>query len=288
MMHLTAKDIQMAKDTHFTAPTRFVEAGGIRHAYRRFGAETGTPLVFLQHFRGGLDNWDPLVTDLLAQERSIILFNNAGVASSSGETPNTIDAMGDHVAAFVNALGLPQVDVLGFSIGGYVAQSFVLRHSHLVRRLVLAGSGPRNGEPRKNPRVSEVAGNLVPVCEDFLFLFFSPSEAGQAAGKAFWERRHQRKDDDPPSSIQTMKAQQAAIMEWAEPRGERYADLKRIKQPTLVVNGNDDIMVPTINSFMLSQHIPNAQLILYPDSGHGALFQYPELFVAHMKVFLDA
>jgi len=288
MMHPTAKDIQMAKDTHVTAPTRFVEAGGIRYAYRRFGAETGTPLVFLQHFRGGLDNWDPLVTDLLAQERSVFLFNNAGVASSSGETPNTIDAMGDHVAAFVNALGLPQVDVLGFSIGGYVAQSFVLRYPHLVRRLVLAGTGPRNGEPRKNPRVSEVAGNPVPVSEDFLFLFFSPSEAGQAAGRAFWERRHQRKDADPPSSIQTMKRQQAAIMEWAQPRGERYTDLKRIKQPTLVVNGNDDIMVPTINSFMLSQHIPNAQLILYPDSGHGALFQYPELFVVHTKVFLDA
>jgi pimeloyl-ACP methyl ester carboxylesterase len=283
-----AKEINMAKDTHVTAPTRFVEANGIRYAYRRFGSESGTPLVFLQHFRGGLDNWDPLVTDGLAQGRPVILFNNAGVASSSGETPNTIDAMGDHVAAFVNALGLPQVDVLGFSIGGYVAQSFVLRHPHLVRRLVLAGTGPRNGEPRKNPRVSEVAGNPVPVCEDFLFLFFSPSEAGQAAGRAFWERRHQRKDADPPSSIQTMKAQQTAIMEWAEPRGERYADLKRIKQPTLVVNGNDDIMVPTINSFMLSQHIPNAQLILYPDSGHGALFQYPELFVAHTKVFLDA
>jgi pimeloyl-ACP methyl ester carboxylesterase len=170
--------------------------------------------------------------------------------------------MGDHVASFVNALGLPQVDVLGFSIGGYVAQSFVLRHPHLVRRLVLAATGPRNGEPRKNPRVSEVAGNPVPVCEDFLFLFFSPSEASQAAGRAFWERRHQRKDADPSSSIQTMKAQQAAIMEWAEPRGERYADLNRIKQSTLVANGHDDIMVPTINSFVLSQHIPNAQLVL--------------------------
>jgi pimeloyl-ACP methyl ester carboxylesterase len=286
-MHPTAKDIQMAKDSHITAPTRFVEAGGIRYAYRRFGAESGTPLVFLQHFRGGLDNWDPLVTDGLAQGRPVILFNNAGVASSTGETPNTIDAMSDHVAAFVNALGLPEVDVLGFSIGGYVAQSFVLRHPHLARRLVLAGTGPRNGEPRKNPRVSEVAGNPVPVCEDFLFLFFSPSEASQAAGRAFWERRHQRKDADPASSIQTMKAQQAAIMEWAEPRGERYADLKRIKQPTLVTNGNDDIMVPTINSFMLSQHIPNAQLIVYPDAGHGAHFQYPGLFVAHTKLFLD-
>src|SRR6202047_2881763 len=195
MMHPTAKDVQMAKDTHITAPTRFLEAGGIRYAYRRFGAETGTPLVFLQHFRGGLDNWDPLVTDLLAQERSVILFNNAGVASSSGETPNTIDAMGDHVSAFVNALGLPQVDVLGFSIGGYVAQSFVLRHPNLVRRLVLVGTGPRNGEPRINPRVSEVAGNSVPVREDFLFLFFSPSEASQAAGRSFWERRPQRRDE---------------------------------------------------------------------------------------------
>jgi pimeloyl-ACP methyl ester carboxylesterase len=171
----------MAKDTHVTAPTRVVEVGGIRYAYRRFGAETGMPLVFLQHFRGGLDNSDPRVTDLLAQERSVILFDNAGVASSNGETPNTIDAMGDRVAAFVNALGLSQVDVLGFSIGGYVAQSFVLRHPHLVRRLVLAGTGPRNGEPRKNSRVSEIAGNPVPVCENFLFLFFSPSEAGQAA-----------------------------------------------------------------------------------------------------------
>jgi pimeloyl-ACP methyl ester carboxylesterase len=276
----------MAKDTHVTTPTRFVEANGVRYAYRRFGSESGTPLVFLQHFRGGLDNWDPLVTDGLAQGRPVILFDNAGVASSSGQTPNTIDAMGEHVAAFVNALGIPQVDVLGFSIGGYVAQSLVLRHPHLVGRLVLVGTGPRNGEPWKNPRISEVAANPVPVREDFLFLFFSPSEASQAAGRAFWERRRQRKDADPPSSIQTMQAQQAALMEWAQPRGERYADLKAIKQPTLVVNGNDDIMVPTINAFTLSQRIPNAQLIVYPDSGHGALFQYAKLFVAHTQLFL--
>src|SRR5271170_2034556 len=236
----------MSKDTHVTAPTRFVEGNGIRNAYRRFGSESGTPLVFLQHFRGGLDNWDPLVTDGLAQGRPVILFNNAGVASSSGETPDTVDAMGDHLALFVNALGLPQIDVLGFSIGGYVAQSFVLRHPHLVKRLVLVGTGPRNGEPRKDPRISEVAGNPVPVCEDFLFLFFSPSQASQAAGRAFWERRHQRVVDvDSPSSVQTMKAQLDALLEWREVRGERFAELKNIQQPTLVVNGNDDIMVPT-------------------------------------------
>ena len=227
------------------------------------------------------------MTDGLAKGRPVILFNNAGVASSSGETPNTVDALSDHVAVFVNALGLPQVDVLGFSIGGHVAQSFVLRHPHLVRRLIIVGSGPRNGEPTTDPRVREVAGNPTPVLEDFLFLFFSPSEAGQAAGRAFWERRHQRKDADPPSSVQTMQAQLAALMEWRQPRGERYADLKTIKQPTLVVNGHNDIMVPTINSFTLSQYIPNAQLIVYPDAGHGSHFQYPELFVAHTKLFLD-
>src|SRR6202035_5480282 len=213
MKHPTAKDIQMAKDTHVTAPICFVEADGIRYAYRRFGSESGTPLVFLQPCRGGLDNWDPLVTDGLAQGRPVILFNNAGVASSSGETPDTIDAMGDHVAVFVKALGLSQVDVLGFSIGGYVAQSVVLRHPQLVRRLVLAGTAPRNGEPSTNPRVREVAGNAVPSLEDFLFLFFSPSEASQAAGRAFWERRHQRKDADPPTSVQTMQAQAAALLD---------------------------------------------------------------------------
>ncbi|MEE2057066.1 alpha/beta fold hydrolase [Rhodococcus artemisiae] len=277
----------MTTDTHITAPTRFVEADGIRYAYRRFGAGTGTPLVFLQHFRGGLDHWDPSVIDGLAAGRPVILFDNAGVASSSGETPDTVEAMADHVATFVNALGLTQVDVLGFSIGGFVAQAFTLRHPHLVRRLVLVGTGPRNGEPLSDRRVLQVASNPVPTLDDFLFLFFAPSETGRAAGKAFWERRHQRTDQDPPSSLQSAQAQTAALLEWHQPRGERYAELRTIDQPTLVVNGNDDVMVPTVNSFTLSQHIPNAQLIIYPDSGHGSQFQYPELFVTHTRLFLE-
>ncbi len=277
-----------ATDTHLTAPTRFIEASGVRYAYRRFGSEEGVPLIFLPHFRAGMDHWDPLVTDGLASGRAVILFNNAGIASSSGEPADTIDTSADHVARFVRALGLQAVDVLGFSIGGYIAQSLVLRYPDLVRRLVLAGTAPRNGELANDPRIPAVAANPIPTLEDFLFLFFTPSAASQAAGKAFWQRRHQRNDADPPSSAEAMKAQSAAIAEFREPRGERYSELWGISQPTLVVNGKNDIMVPTINSFTLCQRIPNAQLIIYPDSGHGALFQYPKLFVTHTTIFLDS
>jgi pimeloyl-ACP methyl ester carboxylesterase len=279
--------------THLTAPTQYVEANGIRFAYRRLGQESGVPLLFLQHFRGGMDHWDPAVTDGFARNRPVILFDNAGVAGSSGTTPDSIEAMADYAAAFLQALGLSEVDLLGFSIGGYVAQTLTLRHPRLIRRLLLVGTGPRGGEHSTDPRYREYATSTDPQTgesglEAFLYLFFAPSETSQAAGRAFWERRHLRKNDvDLPSSPQTMAAQSAASTEWRRVRGERYAELRAIKQPTLVVNGNRDVMVPTINSFILSQHIPNAQLIVYPDSGHGSLFQFPELFVAHGRMFLD-
>ena len=281
----------MSGDSHVTAPTRFAEAGGIRYAYRRFGAQAGTPLVFLQHLRGNMDYWDPLVTDGLAAGRPVILFDNAGVASSSGETPDTYEALADHAAMFIGALGLPQVDLLGFSIGGGVAQALALRHPSAVRRLVIAGARPRGGvDEGTHPDVVEVATrHEVPTLEDFLFLFFDPSPASQAAGRAFWERRHQRTADlDVPTSQQTMKAQLAAIADWRVQRGERYAELAKITQPVLVANGHHDIMAPTINSYLLAQHLPAAQLIIYPGSGHGFLFQYPGLFVAHVARFLDA
>ncbi|GGX80469.1 alpha/beta fold hydrolase [Massilia dura] len=278
----------MTTYTHVTASTQLLEAKGVRYAYRRFGAETGTPLVFLQHFRGGMDNWDPLVTDGLSKGRPVILVNYAGVASSGGEPAQTVDGMADGIADFINALNLPSaVDVLGFSIGGFVAQSLAYRYPQLVRKLVLVGTGPRGGEPANDPKIPQVAGNPVPGEEDFLFLFFSSSEKSQAAGRAFWQRRHQRLDQDLPSSVDALKAQVAAITEWGAPLDDDFAYLKEIMQPTLVVNGHTDIMVPTINAFTLQQYIPNAQLILYPDSGHGSQFQYPLQFVQQTALFLD-
>ena len=278
---------------HTTAPTQFVEVNGIRFAYRRFGPDGGTPLLFMQHFRGGMDHWDPTVTDGFAKNRPVILFDNAGVAASSGETPDTIDAMAEHAADFVGALGLSQIDLLGFSIGGYIAQTLAMRHPGLIRRLILVGTGPRAGEPPQDPGYAQYGAVTDPQTgqspiETYLYLFFRPSETSQAAGKMFWARRHIRKEDvDVSASAQTMAGQRAAITEWRQPRGERFEELKAITQPTLVVNGHSDIMVPTINSFTLSQKIPNAQLIIYPDSGHGSLFQFPELFVTHATIFLD-
>jgi pimeloyl-ACP methyl ester carboxylesterase len=277
-------------NSHNSAPTRFIEANGVRCAYRRFGAATGTPVVFLQHFRGGLDNWDPLVTDGLALDRPVYLFNNAGVASSGGEPADTVTGMAAHVVAFVHALGLKQVDLLGFSLGGFVAQQVALENPDLIRRIVLAGTGPEGGEGMDafTPTVAEHATQEIPVVENFLYLFFSPSDASQAAGRAFWQRRHMRLDQDIPSSMAAMKAQAAAIARWGVvPAKGRYSQLKKITQPALIVNGKHDIMVPSINSFVLQQHIPNATLILYPDSGHGAIFQYPEPFVSHARLFLD-
>jgi pimeloyl-ACP methyl ester carboxylesterase len=271
-------------------PTRFITANGIRYAYRLLGGATGTPLVFFQHFRGGMDHWDPAVTDELAKNRPVILFNNAGVASSSGQTPDTVEAQADDAAAFLRALGLTVVDILGFSVGGYVAQALTLRNRELVRRLVLVGTQPRAGDDTdRHPDVNAVGSrHEAPTLEDFQFLFFAPSPTSQAAGARFWERRHARTaDTDPPTSQQTMQAQIAAIVDWKRPHGEPLAELETISQPTLVVNGSKDIMVPTINSYILAQHIPRAQLIIYPDSGHGSLFQYPGLFAAHAARFLD-
>jgi pimeloyl-ACP methyl ester carboxylesterase len=278
-------------NTHNTAKTQFLETNGVRYAYRRFGAGNRPPLLCLQHFRGGFDNWDPLVTDGLAQGRSVILFNNAGIASSSGQPANNIAEMATHVTAFLDALGLDEIDLLGFSMGGFIAQQVILDRPLLVRRLILAGTGPQGGEGMVAypPEVTAQATIEVPTEESFMYLFFEPTVTSQAAGRAFWRRRIARKDQDTPSSLSAMAAQAAAIGDWGKvPDQDRYASLKTIQQPTLVVNGKHDLLVPTINSYILQQHLPNATLIIFPDSGHGAIFQFSELFVRAAQFFLNS
>ena len=278
--------------THQTAPTRFVEANGVRFAYRRFGNAAGVPLVFNQHFTGTMDHWDPAVTDGFAKDREMILFNNAGVSSSSGEVPTTFEKMGANAVAFIKALGLTKVDVLGFSIGGFVAQEITLQAPDLVRRLVLVGTGPRGGEDMAT--LTPEAQKIFSATYDdpdhlWLHVHFTQSGRSQTAGREFLKRFRLRSENrDPEVNEKVAPAQIEAIGKWGAPQEKPFEYLKSIRQPTLVVNGGKDVIIHSVNSFILQQHLPNAQLILYPDANHGSQYQYPELFVRHVSMFLSA
>src|SRR5438093_9357439 len=250
-MTTTTRRFIMNNYTHQTAPTQFVEANSIRFAYRRFGKTGGVPLVFSQHYIGTMDYWDPTVTDGLARDREVILFNNAGVSSSSGEVPTTFEQMGANAVAFTRALGLNKADVLGFSIGGMVAQEIALQAPDLVRKLILVGTGPRGGQGMES--LTQAAGRLFSATYDppeyvWLAVQFSPSVAGQAAGRAFLQRTHLRQEGrDPEVNDKVSPAQVEAMKKWGVQREGSYDNLKTITQPTLVVNGSHDVIMPTIN-----------------------------------------
>jgi pimeloyl-ACP methyl ester carboxylesterase len=277
--------------SHQTAPTQYVEANGIRFAYRRFGKTRGVPLVFNIHFTGTMDHWDPAVTDGIAQGREVILFNNAGISSTSGEVPESIEEMAANAAAFIRALGLTQVDVLGFSMGGLIAQTLALAEPKLVRRLILVGTGPRSGDSMESltPEAQEIFGASYAEPDHlWLRVHFSPSEASQAAGRKFLQRFRLRNENrDPEANEKVAPAQLAALAKWGAPRENPYDYLHALTQPTLVVNGDNDVIIYSINSWILQQNIPNAQLIIYPDANHGSLYQYPERFVTHVTQFLS-
>ena len=274
-----------------TAPTQYVTAGDNTYAYRQFGSGRGHPLLFLQHFTGTLDGWDPAVTDPIAAGRSVILFESAGIGRSSGKVPGTVAGMADHALTFLEAIGLAQVDVLGFSLGGMVVQVMALKRPALLRRIILTGTGPEGGVgvAMDRPELLKIfVDQKMPMSEKLLKLFFETTETSQSAGRRFVERLARRtRDKDTPATAEAAGAQLAAMAKWAKSGGKPYADLKKITQPVLVTNGNNDTMIPTINSFTLSEHLTNAQLIIYPDSGHGALFQHAGAFTSHVSEFLD-
>lgn len=282
----------MAQHSHQTAPTRFVDAAGVRFAYRRFGKPGGVPLVLNMHFTGTMDHWDPLVTDGLAANREVILFDNVGISSTSGKVPTSAEEMAINAAFFIEALGFSKVDVLGFSLGGMVSQALALLKPNLVRRLVLVGTGPRGGEGMATLTQEAQAAfdaQYDQPDEVWLKVFFTPSAASQAAGRAFLERFRLREiDRDQEVNEAAAAAQLAAIVKWGAPNSDAFAYLHDIAQPTLVINGSHDVIVYSVNSLILQQNLPNAQLVLYPDANHGSQYQYPTLFVADVARFLDA
>jgi pimeloyl-ACP methyl ester carboxylesterase len=271
-----------------TVPTQTISAGGVDFRYRELGKHHGgTPVVFLTHLAAVLDNWDPRVVDGIAARHHVIAFSNRGIGGSSGSPADSVEQMADDAITFIKGMGLKQVDLVGFSLGGMVSQEIVLKEPQLVRKMVLAGTGPAGGEG-----ISTVAGvTFLDILRGFFtgqdakqFLFFTRTPNGIEAGKAFLARLQERTEDrDKDISVSAFMTQLEALRTWGS---KAPADLSVIRQPVLVVNGDDDRMVPTVNSRDLARRLPNSQLIIYPDAGHGGAFQFHAEFVASTLDFL--
>jgi pimeloyl-ACP methyl ester carboxylesterase len=274
------------------AENRSVAIEGATLVYRRFGSaeRDAPPLLCLQHFRGNLDNWDPAVVDRLAIDREVILLDNRGVGGSTGVVPDNVADMARDVLRFVDALGLRQIDLLGFSLGGYVAQDVALVRPRLIRRIVLAGTAPK-GAPRIHRWSDEVYALATQDELDasrFIRLFFSGSQESRDKGMRFLARITSRTSGrDEATDLPTRDAQLEAFARWGIPDPSKLARLAAITHPTFVAAGDNDTLMTTENSRLLARHLPNAQLRIYPDAGHGFLDQYPEQFADHVRAFLN-
>src|SRR5437867_4340800 len=269
------------------APTRTLTADGVRFAYRELGPTIGVPVVFLTHLAAVLDNWDPRVVDGIAAKHRVITFDNRGVGASTGSTPATIQEMARDAVTFIRALGFDQVDLFGFSMGGMIAQVIAQEEPQLVRKMILARTGPAGGEGiDKVTRISylDTARGLLTRQDPKQFLFFTRTPNGRRAGKEFLARLEERTiDRDKAVSIRSFRAQLKAIHRWGQ---QKPADLASIHQPVLVINGDSDRMVPASNTIDIDRRLPNTQLVLYPDAGHGGVFQFHEDFVKRALEFL--
>ena len=269
------------------APTHTINAGGVEFAYRQLGPGTGVPVIFLTHLAAVLDNWDPRVVDGLAAKHRVITFDNRGVGASSGATPMTIEEMASDAVTFIRALGFDQVDLFGLSMGGMIAQVIAQQQPQLVRKMIIAGTGPAGGEGiDKVTRISylDIARGLLTRQDPKQFLFFTSTPNGRRAGNEFLARLEERRNDrDKAISVRSFRAQLKAIHRWGQ---QKPADLASIHQPVLVMNGDSDKMVPTKNTVDLDRRLPDSQLVIYPDAGHGGVFQFHQDFVKRALEFL--
>tara|TARA_R110002049_G_scaffold78751_1_gene200419 strand:+ start:3294 stop:4133 length:840 start_codon:yes stop_codon:yes gene_type:complete len=268
------------------AETQYIESDGTTFAYRRFGKPSTIPLVGFQHFTGTLDNWDPLILEGLAREREVIIFDNVGVGNTSGSTPDNVTAMAEDAVRFVNALGLNKIDVLGFSLGGFIVQYLGQKHANLINKIIIVGSAPQGTEVLAGfPELISNAMRKDPI-ELFLHIFFTSSESSRKKGKEVLDRLHLRKvNRDRESMEQAIMAQMKAITGWGTEKPS--LDLKKVVQPVLIIQGSDDEMMDSDSSYTLFKELPNAILTYYPDAAHGSFYQYPEQFVNQANHFLN-
>ncbi|NWL13929.1 alpha/beta hydrolase [Paenarthrobacter nitroguajacolicus] len=272
---------------YLRVPAKTVTADGITYAYREMGPKGGVPVVFLIHLAGNMDNWDPRIIDPIAEKHHVITFSNRGVGASTGSVPDSIEGMADDAATFIKALGYPKVDLFGFSLGGMIAQSLVVKHPGLVRKLVLAGTGPAGGEGIQKiigTTYYDVLRGTLTRQDPKEFLFFNRNSAGKLAARAFIERLKERTTNrEAPVKLQAFQTQLKAIRKWGL---SPSADLGVITHPTLIANGDNDRMVPSVLSSDMHRRIPGSELVIYPDSGHGGIFQFHDRFVPVALEFL--
>ncbi|MDI6627775.1 MAG: alpha/beta hydrolase [Rhodococcus sp. (in: high G+C Gram-positive bacteria)] len=274
--------------SYANAHVRSVTAGGTTYSYRELGPTGGIPVVFFVHLAANLDNWDPRIVDPIAQNRHVITFDNTGVGASSGRVPSTIEEAADDAYTFIRALGFETVDVFSFSLDGMIAQDLTVEHPELVRKLVLTGTGPRGGK-----NIDKVAGvtywdilrATLTRSDPKEFLFFNRNATGKRAGKAFVERLKERTHNrDKDVSISAFRTQLSAIKKYGR---SAPSDLSKITQPTLIANGDNDRMVPSVLSEDMHRRIAGSELVIYPDSGHGGIFQFHEQFAPRVVEFLN-
>ncbi|HEX7826014.1 MAG TPA: alpha/beta hydrolase [Mycobacterium sp.] len=269
------------------APTRSIAAGGVTYSYRELGPKGGIPVVFFVHLGATLDYWDPRIVDAIAKNRHVIAFDNRGVGASTGKVPDNVEAMADDAYTFIKALGFDKIDAFTFSLGGFVAQDLIAKHPDLIRKLVLTGTGPRGGKD-----IDKVVGTTfwdifratLTRSDPREFLFFNRNAAGKPAAKAFVKRTEERTvNRDKPISVLAFWTQLKSIQKFGR---SAPTDLSKFTQPTLIANGDNDRMVPSVLSEDMHRRIKGSELIIYPDSGHGGIFQFHDKFAPVAAAFL--